>query len=253
MSRTHDDGLLARHHHDPSAATRRELVERFMPLAHSVATRFSSPAAQDFDDVLQVASVGLLNAIDRFEPDRGLAFSSFAVPTISGEIKRYFRDRTWAVRPPRSLLELGARVERTAKELGADGAAPTVAQIAAHLGDVDEEQVLEAMQALTARTAHSMQAATRDGEEGSTLGDRLGREDRGIRDAEDRALLVPILRLVGEREREMLRMRFEDDMTQAEIGERFGVSQMQVSRLIRSALQRMHQAVGELEPAGDRS
>jgi RNA polymerase sigma-B factor len=216
---------------------REELVERFMPLARQLARRYHR-AEEPFDDLLQVASLGLIKAIDRFELDRGIAFSSYAVPTILGELKRHFRDRTWAVRVPRDLQELVLRVDSAVAELGRGlHRAPRVAEIAEHLG-VGEEDVLEALQAGGAYRATSLETP-RGEEEGDTLADSMGIDEDGFAQAEHRATLDRLLSAVGPREREVLRLRFTEDLTQAEIGERIGVSQMQVSRLIRQAVARL--------------
>jgi RNA polymerase sigma-B factor len=216
---------------------REELVERFMPLARQLARRYHR-AEEPFDDLLQVASLGLLKAIDRFDPERGIAFSSYAVPTILGELKRHFRDRTWAVRVPRDLQELVLRVDRAVGDLGRElHRAPKVPEIAERLG-ASEEDVLEALQAGGAYRATSLETPRGD-EDGDTLADSMGTDDDGFALAEHRATLERLLSAIGPREREVLRLRFECDLTQAEIGERIGVSQMQVSRLIRQAVARL--------------
>jgi RNA polymerase sigma-B factor len=220
---------------------REQLVTRFMPLARSLALRYRR-SAEPFDDLLQVASLGLVKAIDGFDPQREIAFTSYAVPTILGEIKRYFRDRTWAVRVPRGLQELSLRVDhavgRLAEELGRQ---PSVAEIAAVVGS-DEESVLEALQAGGAYRTLSFQAPRGTDDDGSTLGDSIGVEEYGFERAEERAMLATLQRQITPREREVLRLRFEQDMTQAEIGLLLGVSQMQVSRIVRQALERLRAA-----------
>jgi len=230
---------------DPSA--REELVERFLPLARQLARRYQR-ASEPLDDLLQVASIGLIKAIDRFDCDRGIAFSSYAVPTILGEIKRHFRDRTWAVRVPRDLQELTLRVDRAVGELAEDQQRqPSVSEIGAVVGAADEG-VLEALQAGGAYRAISFDAprGVEDGSAASTtLGESIGVEESGFDRAEDRATLNSLLGTVSEREREVLRMRFEEDMTQAEIGAIIGVSQMQVSRLIRKAIAQLRALADE--------
>lgn len=230
--------LFARYHTTRDAAVRDQLIERFLPLARSIALRFSS-RRDTLEDLLQVATIGLINAVDRFEPSRNVAFSTYAVPTISGEIKRYFRDRTWSVRPPRALQELALRVDTAVVELTEDMHAPTVDELADKL-DEPPELVLEALHAHHARYAVSMQAQLGSDEDGAArLEDRLGADDGSYEMAEERVVLERLLRLVSDRDRRVLRMHFELDMTQREIGEVLGVSQMQVSRIIRHALQRM--------------
>ncbi len=230
--------LFARLHATRDPATRELLIERFLPLARSIALRFST-RRDTLEDLLQVATIGLINAVDRFDPSRGVAFSTYAVPTISGEIKRYFRDRTWSVRPPRALQELALRVDAAVVELTEDAHAPTVAELARKL-DEPEEHVLEALHAHHARYAVSMQAQLGSEDDGvARLEDRLGLDDEAYDVAEERVVLERLLRMVTERDRRVLRMHFDLDMTQREIGEVLGVSQMQVSRIIRHALRRM--------------
>jgi RNA polymerase sigma-B factor len=240
-----DRELFARYHELGDALARELLVERFLPLARQLARRYQR-AGEPLDDLLQVASLGLIKAIDRFDPDREIAFSSYAVPTILGEIKRHFRDRTWAVRVPRDLQELTLRVDRAVDELSEDlRRQPSVTELAKAVG-ADEEQVLEALQAGGAYRAVSIDAPRSSGsdDEAATLGDSVGVDEDGFDRAEDRATLAHLLTTVTSREREVLRMRFEEDMTQAEIGAVIGVSQMQVSRVIRQALSRLRAAAG---------
>jgi RNA polymerase sigma-B factor len=234
---------------DPRA--REELIERFMPLARTLARRYER-ASEPLDDLVQVAAMGLVKAVDRYEPGRGCAFSSYAVPTIVGELKRHFRDRTWTVRPPRALQELTLRVDRARSRLSQElERAPTVSELAAATGSSDED-VMEALQASTARAALSFsQAGGRDGD--SELQDTIGRSDDGYAQAETRAMLDALLSGLTPRARTVLRLRFEEDLTQAEIGALLGVSQMQVSRIIRQALSRLrHVADQQQRASGDR-
>lgn len=228
---------------------RDELVVRFMPLARTLALRYRGRGNQD--DLIQVASVGLLKAIDRFDPDRKIAFSSYAVPTILGEVRRYFRDRTWAVKVPRGLQERSLRVDRAVRDLmDTLQRQPTIAEIATAI-DADQEAVLEALQAGNAYRAASFDApyASSDGDSG-TLGDVVGVIEDGFDRAEDRATLQRLMVGLTARERDVLRMRFEQDRTQAEIGAIIGVSQMQISRIIRATLQRLRTvARAETQPA----
>lgn len=215
---------------------REALTAQFMPLARSVAMphrRSSEPV----DDLIQVAAVALIKAIDRYEPSRGVAFSSYAVPSIGGELKRYFRDRSWAVRPPRGLQELSARVDAFAHALtGQLGRAPTTAELSEAAG-IDEEQVLEALTASSARAALSLQAHA--GDDGyATLEDWIGHDDGGITSAETRSVLDTLLATLTARERLVVRLRFDEDLTQAQIGTIVGVSQIGVSRILHRALQR---------------
>ncbi len=245
-----DEDLFARARAGDAWA-RERLAERYLPLARRLARRYQR-SEEPLEDLVQVASLGLLKAIDRFDTSRDVAFSSFAVPTILGELKRHFRDRTWSVRVPRDLQELALRVDRAVAELSlGKRRAPTVAELAAAL-DVDEEQVLEALRAAGAYHAGSLDAPRPGGggvdTPGESLADVLGEEEDGFRRAEERATLAPLLAHVSSRERLVLTLRFGEDLTQAEIGERIGVSQMQVSRLIRQALIRLRADLVERPP-----
>jgi RNA polymerase sigma-B factor len=234
-----DRALFARYLDQRDPVDREMLVERFLPLARQLARRYQRPD-EPFDDLFQVACLGLINAIERFSLEREVAFSSFAVPTILGEIKRYFRDRTWSVRVPRDLQELALKVDRAVSDLDLElHRKPTVAEIAARVG-ADEEEVLEALEASGAYRATSLQTPWgADDDSGDTLGDVIGHEECGFALAEDRATIEHVMRVITPREREVLHLRFAEDLTQAEIGERIGVSQMQVSRIIRQALGRL--------------
>lgn len=218
---------------------RARLVERYLPLARSIARRYARDAVP-LDDLVQVASIGLLNAIDRFDPTRGFAFSSFAVPTISGEVRRHFRDRTWAVRPPRDLQERSLMIDRVAGELTTRlGRAPTVRQIGQAL-ELPDAEVLEAMEAGRASVAASL-SAPRGAEdaEGDTLGSSIGADDDGFAMAEHRATYEHLSVCLSARERRIIELRFGADLTQDEIGRRVGLSQMQVSRVLRQALAKL--------------
>jgi RNA polymerase sigma-B factor len=238
--RAREDRLLfERYLDDRDPIDRDLLVERFLPLARRLASRYQRPD-EPFDDVFQVACFGLVKAVDRFDLERGVAFSSYAVPTIMGEIKRHFRDRTWAVRVPRDLQEMALRVDRVVGELTRElGRQPSVSEVAAAVG-AEDEAVLEALEASAAYRATSLETPRGgEGEPGDTLADGVGAPDEGFARAEDRALLDRLMRNLTDREREVVRMRFEQDLTQAEIGELIGVSQMQVSRILRRALARL--------------
>jgi RNA polymerase sigma-B factor len=234
-----DRALFARYLDKRDPVDREMLVERFLPLARQLARRYQRPE-EPFDDLFQVACLGLVKAIDRFDLEREVAFSSYAVPTILGEIKRYFRDRTWSVRVPRDLQELALKVDRAVSELSLDlHRQPTVEEIGAKVG-ADEEDVLEALEASGAYKATSLESPRGSEEEGGdTLGDTLGTEEHGFALAEDRATIEHLMRSITPREREVLHLRFAEDLTQAEIGERIGVSQMQVSRIIRQSVARL--------------
>jgi RNA polymerase sigma-B factor len=225
---------------------REELIERYLPLARRLARRYQR-SEEPLEDLTQVASLGLVKAVDRYDEHRDTAFSSFAVPTILGELRRHFRDRTWSVRVPRELQELALRVDKTASALSSEhGRAPTVGEIAVAM-DCSEEQVLEALQAAGAYRAGSLDAPRSiTGEEaGESVGETIGVQEGGFERAEERATLGPLFARITERERLVLTLRFAEDLTQAEIGERIGVSQMQVSRLIRQALARLRESLRE--------
>lgn len=195
------------------------------------------------DDLVQVASLALVKAIDRFDPAQGTAFASYAVPTIVGELKRHFRDRTWTVRPPRALQELTLRVEHAITQLSHDpDRMPTVGELATTLG-CSEEPILEALQARGARCGVSLQTSGSGTDDQPTLEHTLGTLDHGYTAAESRATLDTMMAGLSPRSHEVLRLRFEQDLTQAQIGELIGVSQMQVSRLIRQALTQMRDSI----------
>jgi RNA polymerase sigma-B factor len=248
-----DRRLLERYHRDADAAAREALVARFLPLARQLARRYQR-GGEPLDDLVQVASLGLLKAIDRFDPARETAFSSFAVPTILGELKRHFRDKGWSVRVPRDLQELAVKVDRVGEQIGGElGRAPTPAEIAEAIG-ASTEQVLEAREAAAAYRAVSLDRP-RDEEEDDNPGiaDSVGIEDPGFSVAEDAATVERLMRVLTDREREVLRLRFQEDLTQSEIGERVGVSQMHVSRLIRQSVARLREVAetGEQPPPRD--
>ena len=234
-----DRRLLVRYREHGDPAAREQLVVRFLPLARQLARRYQRGGEQ-LDDLIQVASLGLLKAIDRFDPARETAFSSFAVPTILGELKRHFRDKGWAVRVPRDLQELAVKVDRVADEMARNlGRAPTPAEIAEHTG-TSLEQVLEAREASAAYRAVSLdRPRTDEDEDGDSYADAVGADDPGYRLAEASATVERLMQVLSEREREVLRLRFEEDLTQSEIGARVGVSQMHVSRLIRQSIARL--------------
>lgn len=224
---------------------REELIERFLPLARSVARRYERPR-EPLEDLFQVASVALVKAVDRFDSDRGVAFSSYAVPTITGELKRHFRDRSWTVRPPRAVQELSLRLQALEPRLSRQvGRAPTVSELAAAAG-VTDEQVLEALQARRARNGLSLQGPI-GGEQEQDLQDALGASDDGFAQAEDRAVLDGLLGYLSPRSAMVVRLRFEQDLTQGEIGAMFGVSQMQISRIIRHAITQLREIAEQQE------
>jgi RNA polymerase sigma-B factor len=238
---TDDRRLLRTYHQSRDPAARAALVARFLPLARYLAWRYHGGGEQ-FDDLVQVASVGLLKAIDRFDPTRGVAFPAFATPTITGELRRHFRDTAWAVRVPRGLQELALRVNRVAGQLERElGRSPTTAQIAAR-ADATIEEVLDARLALRAQRGVPLEGTPVDDEDASLRADTIAATENGFRRVEDAAVIERLMTALDPRDRDVLRLRFWDDLTQVEIAERLGVSQMQVSRLIRRAIAQLQES-----------
>ncbi|HEY7934298.1 MAG TPA: SigB/SigF/SigG family RNA polymerase sigma factor [Solirubrobacteraceae bacterium] len=243
------DQLFERWRTQGDQEARAALLDRFMPLARSLARRYGR-TSEPFEDLLQVASLGLIKALDRFDPDRGYQFPSFAVPTILGEMRKYFRDSGWAVHVPRGAQERALKV-RDAQECLTNefGHAPTVPQLAQYL-EWDLEEVIDALQAIHAYDAVSLDAPRTDSEEqGVAYGETMGEEDPRYELVELDLTLTAALEHVPERERQILRMRFVEDLTQTEIAERVGISQMQVSRLLRRSLDRLR-ALTDTEEMG---
>jgi RNA polymerase sigma-B factor len=222
------------------ARVREELVKRYLPLARSVAKRYMT-RSEPFDDLVQVATVGLLAAVERFDPFRGSTFASFAVPTMVGEVKRYFRDCGWAVHVPRGAQDLALKVERGQRELERTiGRSPNVADLAEYL-ELTQDDVVEALQTCSAHYAASLDAPRElDDEEPIAPVDALGEADDGFDRVNDRTTISSLTRDLPTRERRVLALRFARELTQAQIGERIGVSQMQVSRILRRSLDDLH-------------
>ena len=234
------------------------LIRRYLPLARSLAGIFRA-TSEPFDDLLQVATLGLLKAIRRFDPGRGVMFSSYATPTIMGELRRHFRDTTWVIHVPRDLQMLGLRVDRDARRLAVEtGRRPTVETLARRLV-CDTRAALEGHMVIRARRPVSLEAPRGDAAENDTLGDTVGADDAGFGRAIERGAIEAMLRRATPREREILRLRFEEDLTQREIGRRIGVSQMHVSRILRDVLARLRDTApaqhgpAALAAGGDRS
>jgi RNA polymerase sigma-B factor len=234
--------LLVSYHEDGDLAAREELCERFLPLARDLALRYTY-TDEPLDDLVQVASLGLIKAIDRFEPGRGTKFTSYAAPTILGELKRHFRDKGWSLHVPRDLQERTLAVSRATEVLSKElGRSPKVREVAAHLG-CSVEQVLEAQEASASYEAASLDApAMRADGESAALVDLLGDDDSSFELVEDREAIASTWRNLPAVEQRVLQLRFVDDLTQREIGERIGYSQMHVSRLLRRALNRLEAA-----------
>jgi RNA polymerase sigma-B factor len=231
--------LFTRFRADGGPEQRERLFRRFLPLARSLAARYRR-SGEPLEDLEQVASIGLLNAIDRFEPERGAAFSSFAVPTILGELRRHFRDRTWALRVPRRLQELGGQIEHVRDELTSSlGRQPTVHELADRL-QTDAETILQAIELRVARSAVPLAGPPGVGD--TEAHSVPGAVDAGYARAEDRAVLAPLLATLSAQDAEIVLLRFREDLTQDAIARRVGVSQMQVSRVL-------HRSVAQLRDA----
>jgi RNA polymerase sigma-B factor len=247
--RTLDDRrLLVRYRQEGDQQAREELVERFLPLARQLARRYQR-TNEPLDDLMQVASVGLVKAIDRFDPERGTAFSTFAVPTILGELKRYFRDSGWAVHVPRGMQERSMKVDLAVDALHRKlGRTPSTNEVGAEL-ELSEEEVLEAIEVHSAYEALSLeQQRTDDSESGGAYVDTISTEEERYELVEYAATIAPALDALPARDRLILHLRFSEDLTQSEIAERIGVSQMHVSRLIRRALTRLRAVARASEP-----
>jgi RNA polymerase sigma-B factor len=217
---------------------RQRLVTEHLPVAEHIATRFSHPG-EPVEDLTQVATVGLINAVDRFDPDRGADFLSFAIPTIMGEIRRYIRDTSWAVRVPRRLKELRLAIDTAVSELSQQlGRAPTPSSIAEHLG-LTKEEVYEGLEAMSAHHSLSLDRLLTEEPDGPALSDTLGECDADLETVVDRESLHPLLMRLPERERRIVALRFFENLTQTQIAERIGISQMHVSRLLTKSLDQL--------------
>ncbi|HVE46773.1 MAG TPA: RNA polymerase sigma factor SigF [Acidimicrobiales bacterium] len=226
------------------AGLRGELIEAHLGLAEYLARRFSN-RGEPLDDLIQVASVGLLKAVDRFEPDRGVEFSTYATHTVVGELKRHFRDKGWAVRAPRRMQELYLRLGKVVSTLSQElGRSPTIPELAAE-AQVSEEEVLEAMEAGQAYRFSSLDAPSPGDEDGDSLGAHLGEVDPLMADAEHRMALTPLIARLPNREQTILHLRFFEGLTQSEIASRLGISQMHVSRLLARSLAKLRAAAEE--------
>jgi RNA polymerase sigma-B factor len=241
-SRAHQDRLIERYHDEGDLAARQELVERFLPLARDLAFRYSY-TDQPLDDLVQVASLGLIKAIDRFEPGRGHRFTSYATPTILGELKRHFRDKGWALHVPRDLqeraLSAGREIEKLSKRLGRS---PKLSEVARSLG-CTVEAVVEAQEAAASYAATSLDAPiASDDADSASLIELLGDDDSAYDLVAEREAIATTWRRLPDDERQAVELRFMHNLTQSEIGQRMGCSQMQVSRVLRRALARLEVA-----------
>lgn len=236
IDRDDEDALFSEYSDGREQAVRNRIVERYTGLAIALARRFEN-RGEPLEDLIQVASMALVGAVERFDTEQGAAFSSFATPTILGELKRHFRDKTWSVKVPRGIKELHLRVSPAVAELHASlGRGPTIPELAAHLG-VSDEEVVEAMEAGAAYKPGALSAPDGDGD---SREDRLlGEEDLGFSNIEARVTVRALMEKLPERERTIVYLRYFEDLTQSEIADRIGVSQVHVSRLLREALSRL--------------
>jgi RNA polymerase sigma-B factor len=241
VTRASDKLLLRRYHEEGDLAAREQLIEQYLSLVRSLARRYSYRGEQ-LEDLVQIGCIGLIKAIDRFDLDRGVELTTYATPNIIGEIKRHFRDKGWAVRVPRGLQELNVQLSRLVEELTVQlGRSPTVGELAKAAG-VTEEEVLEALESGRAYSSLSLSAGGGDDDELDPL-ESLGTEEHQYEVSEDRAVLAPGFRVLDDRERRILHLRFFDGLTQSQIAQQVGISQMHVSRLIRRALEKIRQEI----------
>ena len=246
-AREEDRELLRRYHDDGDTGAREQLIARHLPLVRSLARRYAG-RGEALEDIEQVGAIGLIKAIDRFELEREVSLATYATPNVVGEIKRHFRDKGWAIRVPRALQELNASMSGAIERLtGRLGRSPSIAEIAEELKTTPEE-VLEAMEVGSAYSTVSLSTGPSGEDELDPL-ETIGGEDAGFERSEDRAALQPALERLAPREREILRMRFEEGLPQTQIAQRVGLSQMHVSRLIRKSLAVMREECFQLESA----
>lgn len=246
-----DRDLLRRYHEQGDRAAREQLIERYMSLVRSLARRYASRGEQ-LDDLIQIGAIGLIKAIDRFDINRGVELTTYATPNIIGEIKRHFRDHGWAVRVPRGLQELSIQLMKVVENLtGELGRSPTIAELAEATG-ASEEEVLEALETGRAYSPLSLSVGSSGDDDELDPLESLGDDDHEYEVTEDRAVLEPGLRVLDERERMILQLRFYEGLTQSQIAQRVGISQMHVSRLIRRALEKARNEIApELEDESD--
>jgi RNA polymerase sigma-B factor len=226
------------------ARIRARVIEAYLPLAEYLARRFRN-RGEPQDDLTQVANLGLIKSVDGFDPTRGAAFTSYAIPMIVGELKRHFRDKGWDVRVPRRLQELRLAITKVSDILAQTlGRSPTVSDLAAHL-DVSEEDIIEGIDSAHAYRALSLQAPTTGDDSGAELGDMLGDLDPRMETVEDRESLRPLVVQLPAREQKIIAMRFFGNMTQTQIAEKIGISQMHVSRLLAKTLRQLRDGLEE--------
>jgi RNA polymerase sigma-B factor len=244
MTEKSDKVLLRRYHQHGDLAAREQLIEQYMSLVRSLARRYSYRGEQ-LEDLVQIGAIGLIKAIDRFDLDRGVELTTYATPNIIGEIKRHFRDKGWSVRVPRGLQELNVQLSRLIEQLTVQlSRSPTISELAEAAG-VEEEDVLEALESGRAYSSLSLSAGGGGGDDDGDLDplESIGTEEHEYEVSEDRAVLEPGFRVLDDRERRILHLRFFEGLTQSQIAQQVGISQMHVSRLIRRALEKIRDEI----------
>jgi RNA polymerase sigma-B factor len=247
MTRIDDKILLRRYHEHGDLQAREQLIEQYMSLVRSLARRYSYRGEQ-LEDLVQIGAIGLIKAIDRFDLERGVELTTYATPNIIGEIKRHFRDKGWSVRVPRGLQELNVQLSRLVEQLTVQLArSPTIPELAKAAG-VEEEEVLEALESGRAYTSLSLSVGGGGGDDDDLDPlESLGTEEHQYEVSEDRAVLAPGFKALDERERKILQLRFFEGLTQSQIAQQVGISQMHVSRLIRRSLEKIRETIAEDE------
>ena len=248
-----DKVLLRRYHEEGDLQAREQLIEQYMSLVRSLARRYSYRGEQ-LEDLVQIGAIGLIKAIDRFDLERGVELTTYATPNIIGEIKRHFRDKGWAVRVPRGLQELNVQLSRLMEQLTVQlGRSPTIPELAKAAG-AQEEEVLEALESGRAYSSLSLSTGSGgDGDEDLDPLESIGSEEHQYEVSEDRAVLAPGFRALDDRERMILQLRFFDGLTQSQIAQQVGISQMHVSRLIRRSLEKIRAEIASDEESNARA
>jgi RNA polymerase sigma-B factor len=242
VPRIDDKILLRKYHEEGDLHAREQLIEQYMSLVRSLARRYSYRGEQ-LEDLVQIGAIGLIKAIDRFDLERGVELTTYATPNIIGEIKRHFRDKGWSVRVPRGLQELNVQLSRLIEQLTVQlGRSPTIAELSKASGSTEEE-VLEALESGRAYSSLSLSTGGGDGEDDLDPLESIGTEEHQYEVSEDRAVLAPGFRVLDERERKILQLRFFDGLTQSQIAQQVGISQMHVSRLIRRSLEKIRDEI----------
>ena len=254
MPRLDDKILLRKYHEEGDLQAREKLIEQYMALVRSLARRYSYRGEQ-LEDLVQIGAIGLIKAIDRFDLDRGVELTTYATPNIIGEIKRHFRDKGWSVRVPRGLQELNVQLSRLVESQTVElGRSPTIPELAKAAG-VEEEAVLEALESGRAYSSLSLSTGGGggDGDEDLDPMESIGSVEHEFEVSEDRAVLAPGFRVLDDRERKILQLRFFDGLTQSQIAQQVGISQMHVSRLIRRSLEKIRSEIAADETSAHSS